>query len=71
MFHYGSAQPGETNSRPARSSGSRWSKSIITYSEEILGYAVALFTCYGVFVRVSLGMGTFSLIFLGVGSGAV
>ncbi len=26
------------------------------YSRELLGYAVALFTCYGVFVSVGLGL---------------
>ncbi len=36
-------------------------------SSESLGYASALFTCYGVFTSMGVGRATFSLIFLSLG----
>ena len=37
------------------------------YSRELLGYAVALFTCYGVFVSIGLGPAVASVMFLLLG----
>jgi hypothetical protein len=38
------------------------------YSRELLGYAVALFACYGVFVRAGLGLGGWSRLFVIAGT---
>ncbi len=40
------------------------------YSREIIGYAVALFVCYGVFVGVGLGLVVWSRLFLFLGVAA-
>ncbi len=39
-------------------------------SSELLGYTVALFTCYGLFLSIGMGRATFSLIFLTLGIAA-
>ncbi len=40
------------------------------YRRELLGYAVALFACYGAFVRVGLGLGGWSRLFVMAGTAA-
>ncbi len=40
------------------------------YSRDLLGYAVALFACYGVLVRVGLGLGGWSRLFVMAGTAA-
>ena len=43
---------------------------MLRYSRELLGYVVALFACYGVFVRVGLGLGGWSRLFVMAGVAA-
>ncbi len=52
---------------PASRWGLRWNRSMTRYSREILGYAVALFFFYGVFVRIGLGRVGWSSVFLVLG----